>query len=53
MKKTVKKLALNRETLTNLEENLAQVAGGATLHCEYSGYRTCATCAATCGTNLG
>jgi len=52
MKKTVKKLVLNRETLTNLEENLGEVAGGATLRCQYSGYQTCATCMATCGTNL-
>jgi len=53
MKKQPKKLVLSRETLVGLETNLDQVAGGATLRCEYSGYRTCTTCDnATCGTNL-
>jgi hypothetical protein len=53
MKKHMKKLVLSRETLVSLEANLCQVAGGITLHCQYSGYRTCATCDnATCGTNL-
>lgn len=51
MKKTAKKLALNRETLTNLEENLGQVAGGITLRCPYSGQNTCNTCVATCTSN--
>ncbi|HVG10507.1 MAG TPA: class I lanthipeptide [Thermoanaerobaculia bacterium] len=51
-KKEKKKLTLNRETLVSLEENLKQVAGGVTLRCEYSGYKTCATCGQTCGTNL-
>ncbi|HJX26611.1 MAG TPA: class I lanthipeptide [Thermoanaerobaculia bacterium] len=51
--KTTKKLQLNRETLIQLEQaELRQVAGGATLRCEYSGYQTCATCGQTCGTNL-
>ena len=53
MKKKVKKLLLNRETLASLETNLEQVVGGITLRCQYSGYRTCGTCDnATCGTNL-
>jgi len=53
MKKQMKKLVLNRETLVGLETNLCQVAGGITLRCQYSGYQTCATCDnATCGTNL-
>ncbi|HEV2856600.1 MAG TPA: hypothetical protein VHC97_27685 [Thermoanaerobaculia bacterium] len=52
-KKTVKKLALAKETLIPLENNLDGVAGGVTLTCEYSGgQRTCATCARTCTTNL-
>jgi len=53
MKKQMKKLELNRETLVSLEKNLGQVAGGVTLRCEYSGgYATCATCGQTCTTNL-
>lgn len=64
MKRRPKKLALNRETLSGLEQSLEQelqqVAGGATLtcmaphsHCEYSGAgrRTCLTCQLTCTTN--
>ena len=51
MKKTVKKLVLNRETLVDLEENLRQVAGGYTARCQYSGDGTCLTCAPTCTTN--
>jgi hypothetical protein len=51
MKKTVKKLVLNRETLVDLEENLWRVAGGYTARCQYSGYGTCTTCQATCTTN--
>ena len=53
-KRTPKKLVLNRETLVLLENNdLKEAAGGITLHCQYSGYRTCGTCDnATCGTNL-
>jgi hypothetical protein len=52
MKKTMKKLVLNRETLVNLQENLDRVAGGITPRCMYSGYNTCQTCEATCGTNF-
>ena len=61
MKKQVKKLALSRETLTHLENSLGHVAGAATALncsascpdiCTFSGYRTCNTCGATCGTNL-
>jgi hypothetical protein len=53
MKKQMKKLSLNRETLTGLDEDLGQVAGGVTLKaCTFSGYNTCQTCGATCGTNL-
>lgn len=51
MKKQVKKLVLAKETVIRLEENLEQVAGGLTHDC-WSGYRTCNTCGATCGTNL-
>jgi hypothetical protein len=51
MKKTVKKLALNRETLVDLEQSLVKVAGGITTHCQYSGYGTCDTCESVCTTN--
>jgi hypothetical protein len=52
MKKQMKKLVLNRETLVGLDESLEKVAGGYTLKaCTFSGYNTCQTCAATCGTN--
>jgi hypothetical protein len=51
MKKNTKKLVLNRETLANLDPRLSQVVGGITALCEYSGYRTCNTCQATCTTN--
>lgn len=51
MKKLVKKLVLNRETLVDLEENLQQVAGGYTARCQYSGYITCGTCQGVCTTN--
>jgi len=52
MKKKSKKLTLNRETLTQLDQdNLQQAAGAATARTCYSGYRTCATCELTCGTN--
>jgi hypothetical protein len=51
MKKTMKKLALNRETLVDLE-HLGKVAGGITLHCQYSGYGTCGTCESVCTTNF-
>ena len=65
MKKKLKKLVLAKETLVDLEGNLGPVAGGASTlagcisgtgcnntGCPYSGYRTCNTCGATCGTNL-
>ena len=52
MKKTLKKLTLNRETLLSLDRlNLERAAGGASTDCTYtnccSGYNTCGTCA--CG----
>jgi hypothetical protein len=52
MKKKTKKLMLNRETLTQLEQpDLQQVAGAITARppC-YSGYQTCGTCNLTCNT---
>jgi hypothetical protein len=55
MKKTMtKRLTLHRETLADLEHGLEQAAGGVTgpKACTFSGYQTCATCGATCGTNL-
>ena len=52
MKKTVKKMALNRETLVDLEQSLVKVAGGEyTARCQYSGYWTCGTCESVCTTN--
>jgi hypothetical protein len=64
-KKTVKKLVLAKETLIDLESGLPHVAAAATAAaacisgtgcgapaCPWSGYRTCNTCGATCGTNL-
>lgn len=64
-KKTAKKLVLAKETLTDLQSGLGHVAAAATgvygclsgtgcgePACPYSGYRTCNTCGATCGTNL-
>lgn len=51
-KKAVKKLVLAKETVIRLEDDLGQVAGGATHAC-WSDYQTCATCNnRTCGTNL-
>lgn len=51
-KKDLKKLTLHRETLAELDRlNLVNVEGGATTLCQYSGYRTCTTCQATCTTN--
>lgn len=51
-KKLTKKLSLHRETLAQLEQpDLQLAAGGATAWCQYSGYRTCGTCEATCTTN--
>jgi len=53
MKKQTKKLTLAKETLVNLEEKLVDVVGGVTLKaCTFSGYNTCQTCGASCGTNL-
>ena len=58
-KKTVKKLALAKETLVDLESGVGHIAGGGISGtgcgepaCPWSGYRTCNTCGATCGTNL-
>ena len=62
MKKTMKKLVLNRETLVSLDQDLGQMAlGGSGLACPsgscinvcpYSEMRTCVTCDnKTCGTN--
>lgn len=65
MKKKLKKLALHRETLAELDrsDDLQGVAGGATMNtcpsytcypanCDFSGRNTCATCQLTCTTNL-
>jgi hypothetical protein len=56
MKKTAKKMVLNRETLGHLEHSLEKVAGGATgysyCHCPDTGRQTCNTCEATCTTNF-
>lgn len=60
-KKSLKKLVLAKETLADLESGvLGYVEGAATASCTgcgapacpWSGYRTCNTCGATCGTNL-
>jgi hypothetical protein len=55
MKRTPKKLTLQRETLAGLTRSeLEQAAGGFTIRpdeCQYSGRRTCLTCEATCTTN--
>ena len=64
-KKNLKKLVLSKETLTDLQSDLGYVAAAATgvygcvsgtgcgaPACPWSGYRTCNTCGATCGTNL-
>ena len=57
MKKSLKRLTLNRETLLSLDRShLPQVAGGASIACTYtnccSGQATCATCQATCTSKL-
>lgn len=57
MKKNVKKLTLNRETLVNLEENLKQVAGGTLADtecygCYSGGVPTCYPSRNTCATRL-
>jgi hypothetical protein len=49
MKKQLKKLVLSRETLVTLEQNLEQVAGGATSLCGDSGVVTCPSFQKTCG----
>ena len=52
-KRELKKLALHRETLAELDRlDLVHVDGGVTLRCEFSGRNTCATCSPTCTTNL-
>ncbi len=54
MKKKIKKLELNRETLVKLDElELHPVAGGTSdpAHCTFSGYQSCASCGRTCTTN--
>lgn len=59
-KKTVKKLMLAKETLIDLQSGVEHVAAGAGVSgtgcgepaCPWSGYRSCNTCGATCGTNL-
>jgi hypothetical protein len=58
MKKTAKKMVLNRETLVRLEQSLDQVAGGfdtneySFCRCPDTGRDTCMTCEATCTTNF-
>jgi hypothetical protein len=55
VKKTIKKLVLNRETLIELDRpNLQEAFGGVTLKaCTFSGgIATCATCGGGCQTNL-
>jgi hypothetical protein len=64
MKKQMKKLALHRETLAELDRlNLLTAVGGATLNtcpsytcypanCDFSGRNTCTTCQLTCTTNF-
>lgn len=57
-KKIVSKLALNRETLVELDRaDIWQAAGGATLTCrpavcDFSNRNTCGTCQLTCTSNL-
>jgi hypothetical protein len=53
-KKSIKKLALNRETLAELDGmDLGQAAGGATRLCtELSCVNTCASCSPTCTSRL-
>lgn len=54
MKRRLSKLSLHRDTVQQLDrkEALEAIAGGISRRCEWSGYQTCGTCAATCGTNL-
>ena len=54
MKKRAKKLALNRETLTHLQEpNLELAVGAVTLRCDTTYYASCNTCNATNCSALG
>ncbi|HEY0555417.1 MAG TPA: hypothetical protein VGG20_14235 [Thermoanaerobaculia bacterium] len=51
MKKQMKKLVLNRETVVNLEKDLGRVIGGVTMNpavCDTSGFYTCQTFVRTC-----
>lgn len=58
MKTQGTKIRLHRETLRHLAaDSLGQAAGGLSLtcypnFCEFSGFNTCATCKATCTSNL-
>ena len=60
MKKKLKKLVLAKETVADLGSGIVNVAGANTVSCTgcgppacpWSGYHTCVTCGATCGTNL-
>ncbi|MEP7012279.1 MAG: hypothetical protein ABJC13_18305 [Acidobacteriota bacterium] len=55
MKRKSCALKLHRETLKALDSRTLEPAvAGVTgpKACEWSGYQTCATCGATCGTNL-
>ncbi len=62
MKRKPKKLSLNRETLTDLDNNVIRhVVGGVSNvasctcrpnNCDFSGRATCTTCQLTCTTNF-
>ncbi|HLX10322.1 MAG TPA: hypothetical protein VKY89_20915 [Thermoanaerobaculia bacterium] len=67
MRKSRKRLALNRETLVELDRSDMQAANGATTEystcygcasftcrppCQYSNRNTCTTCQMTCTTNF-
>ncbi len=48
-------LKLNRETLQALDTRVLEPAVGGLTNprvCTFSGYQTCGTCVATCGSNL-
>ena len=54
-KKAPKKLTLHRETLTQLDLENENVAGGVTATCggcQFSGRQTCGTCVVTCTSNF-
>lgn len=58
MKKNIKKLALHRDTLADLDRLSLRLADGGTAdsgymtcYCQYSNRRTCGTCEMTCTTN--